>query len=403
MGKGKKKPFLMILILTILVTVVTFLMEHVFGAFEPIVIRNGYGEGKKTEAYELTVNGKKETIQLEVSEREYTQEEIEVLFQKVEKKLDEIVLGENNSWDHVEKELQLVTSLEDYPVEIQWNSSAYDIVGVNGEIKEENLTSEGTLVEIRGMVSYKEEAMVYIRNARVYPTTRRGTEKVLYEIQKELQNLETETRESAQFRLPDKVAGQSVGWGKEKQNYWKYIPIIGITLLIYLIYKEREKEKTKEKARNEELLRDYPGLISKFTMLISTGATVKGAWEKIVQNYEAQKEQMGSRVVYEEMKRSLMEMQGGLSEVEVYERFGKRCGLTIYIKFGALLSQNLRKGSKGLSEILRMEAIQSFENRKAMARRQGEEASARLLMPMMGMLAVVFIMIMVPAFLTMQI
>ena len=49
-----------------------------------------------------------------------------------------------------------------------------------------------------------------------------------------------------------------------------------------------------------------------------------------------------------------------------------------------------------------MEAIQSFENRKSAAKRLGEEAGTKLLMPMMGMLMVVLVIVMVPAFLTMQ-
>ena len=59
--------------------------------------------------------------------------------------------------------------------------------------------------------------------------------------------------------------------------------------------------------------------------------------------------------------------------------------------------------SKGLSDMMRMEAIQAFENRKSTAKRLGEEAGTKLLIPMVGMLAVVFIMVMVPAFLSMQI
>ena len=107
-------------------------------------------------------------------------------------------------------------------------------------------------------------------------------------------------------------------------------------------------------------------------------------------------------MVYEEMAITLREMQGGVSEAEAYERFGKRCGNTTYVKFGTLLSQNLRKGSKGLSDVMRMESIQAFENRKSTAKRLGEEAGTKLLVPMIGMLAVVFIMVMVPAFLSMQ-
>ena len=67
------------------------------------------------------------------------------------------------------------------------------------------------------------------------------------------------------------------------------------------------------------------------------------------------------------------------------------------------LSQNLRKGTKGLSELLKLESIQAFEERKARAKRLGEEAGTKLLLPMFLMLAVVLIIVIVPAFLTMQI
>ena len=137
-------------------------------------------------------------------------------------------------------------------------------------------------------------------------------------------------------------------------------------------------------------------------MLLGTGMTVRAAWEKIVQEYEMQKERMGIQLVYEEMSNTVREINGGISEVEAYERFGKRCELTDYLKFSAMLSQNLRKGSRGISELLRVEAIQSFENRKSLAKKLGEEAGTKLMIPMMGMLAVVMIMVMVPAFLAMK-
>lgn len=79
-----------------------------------------------------------------------------------------------------------------------------------------------------------------------------------------------------------------------------------------------------------------------------------------------------------------------------------RCGTQEYMRFGALLSQNLRKGTKGLNDLLRLEAIQSFEERKARARRLGEEAGTKLLLPMFQMLAEVLVIVVVPAFFTVQ-
>ena len=103
------------------------------------------------------------------------------------------------------------------------------------------------------------------------------------------------------------------------------------------------------------------------------------------------------------MSYTMHEIQGGVTEGECYERFGSRCGLPAYRRFGALLSQNLRKGGRGMNELLKREAADALEDRKKQARKLGEEAGTKMLGPMFLMLAVVLIMIVVPAFFTIQI
>ncbi len=56
-----------------------------------------------------------------------------------------------------------------------------------------------------------------------------------------------------------------------------------------------------------------------------------------------------------------------------------------------------------MTEILRREAMQAFEERKALAKIQGEEAGTKLLLPMFLMLAIVLVMVIIPAFLSLQI
>lgn len=148
--------------------------------------------------------------------------------------------------------------------------------------------------------------------------------------------------------------------------------------------------------------RDYPEIISKLTLLLGAGMTVKRAWRKIVMDYEEEKDIWGIRYAYEEMRQGCNEMESGITEAESYERFGRRCGMQIYVKLGALLSQNLRKGAKGMNQILKTEASQAFEERKARARRLGEEAGTKLLAPMFLMLAVVLVIVIVPAFMSVQ-
>ena len=87
----------------------------------------------------------------------------------------------------------------------------------------------------------------------------------------------------------------------------------------------------------------------------------------------------------------------GVGEATAYEEFGQRCGNLHYLKFGFLLSQDLKKGSAGLVELLEQEAENGMEERKSLARKLGEEAGTKLLLPMMLMLILVVVILMVPA------
>jgi hypothetical protein len=107
--------------------------------------------------------------------------------------------------------------------------------------------------------------------------------------------------------------------------------------------------------------------------------------------------------LYEEMLITCREMEGGVSEERAYQRFGERCKNRQFRKFGNLLAQNLRKGTKGLTTLLESEVEDSLEERKNIARRFGEEAGTKLLVPMMLMLGIVIVILLVPAIMTFKI
>ena len=58
------------------------------------------------------------------------------------------------------------------------------------------------------------------------------------------------------------------------------------------------------------------------------------------------------------------EMQNGMGEERAYELFAKRTGILCYMKFSALLTQNLRKGSADMLRLLEQEAQDAFQKRK---------------------------------------
>ena len=177
---------------------------------------------------------------------------------------------------------------------------------------------------------------------------------------------------------------------------------------------EDSRVRDRAKERKEQLELDYSQLLWKLTMLLSAGLTIRGSFTRIAAQYQAQfersaqdKANIGSKAhgkthyVYEEMILTLREMRSGVPEASAYENFGRRCALPSYIKLGSLLSQNLKKGSKGLTALLEHEAVLSLEQHKMAVRKMGEKAVIRMLLPMILMFGVVLVVLMVPAFLSM--
>lgn len=400
----EQKKFVWILLACNTLAMLLFAMDVAGGTEVTEVLRGSYGEGSYTTEYEVSVEGEleKEPFSLKVEEREYTEEEVQEIFREMMDKLDVLVLGENQSFDRVEEDLCLVDQIEDYPVEIRWELSNYKVLDAEGRILTENTTKEGSLVELRARLLYGEWESVYVTNVMVYPKQKTGKEKWLELLKKRVSDREEESRQELAFSLPKDLEGKKVLWEKKADRRGYLLLLFGVVGCALLYWNTRQEQKEALQKRQEQLQRDYPDLLSKLSLLLGTGMTVRQAWVRVVESYEELKMQGGERAVYEEMRVACNEMQGGISEAECYERFGRRCGIAVYFKFGALLSQNLRKGSRGLTDLLRVETIQAFENRKSIARRKGEEAGTKLLVPMMGMLLVVMILVIVPAFLSMD-
>ena len=121
---------------------------------------------------------------------------------------------------------------------------------------------------------------------------------------------------------------------------------------------------------------DYPEMVNKLSLLLGAGMTVSAAWERIIGLYERQRTDgvLGERPTYEEMKVTYREIKEGVGERTAYEHFGERCALRPYRKLSSLIVQNLRKGSRGLTELMEAEADEAFELRKNLAKKLGEEA-----------------------------
>jgi len=371
--------------------------------------RNSYGERAETDTYKVEIDGKTEEIlDIQVAPRSYTEQELQGLYLSATKELETFFLGQNTSAEHVTEKLSLSDSIEGYPFRIRWEMSRYDVVDSTGKlhqnvIEKVDTENRGVPVTLTAILQYGSKSFSFSEDIVVY-AEKEETPSEKEKLENLVADIEDESREDAYVELPEMLDGKKLVWRKVENT--KTIPmlLVGSAVSFFFLYSEIQKERKEKQKREKQMLFDYPEIVSQFTVLISAGMSTKNAWKKIVEDYRKQKTRTGrERWAYEEMFYILQEMQSGIPEAECYAHFVERANLMPYMKLGALLLQNLRKGTKGMWAMLEVEACQSLEERKNQVKKLGEEAGTKMLLPMLLMLIVVLLIVMVPAFVSIQI
>ena len=150
------------------------------------------------------------------------------------------------------------------------------------------------------------------------------------------------------------------------------------------------------KKRRIEIMLDFPEFLVKLTLLINAGMTVPKAWEKVSDSHNHE------RALGLELQTSVSEIKAGKSEFKAYEDFAKRCRMQEVTRVVSVLLQNMRKGNEELVSILRVHANECWEMRKNAAKKLGEEASSKMLLPMTIMLISILLIVTTPAIIALQ-
>lgn len=334
------------------------------------------------------------TVAFELKAKKRSEQEAKELLAYAAELLKSRMLGENPSLQKVTGNLQLPDGLPEYDIEIAWKSSDKEIVSGDGSVHNRELAAAQS-VFLTARLYYGETVQEYVYEVCVHPYPYTGEELLERQLLKALEAGEEETAETDYMQLPEQVGGADIVWEEENGGSAGSLLLLGAVLVFAVYGREASVLRKKKKEREEQLLMDYPEFLSRFILLIGAGITVRAAWERMLGDY---KKSGRRRYVYDEMQRTMAQLEVGMPEIRAYEQFGRRCALLCYLRFTTILTQNLKKGSSGIAELLRMEADEAFSERKNQARRKGEEAGTKLLLPMGGMLVIVLVLILVPAF-----
>jgi len=293
----------------------------------------------------------------------------------------------------IEGNLDFISKIPKTVISVKWRLEDYTYLLPDGSRTTTEIAAEGVVQPINAELSaYGESFEVQLMPLLMQEKTpEKSFSEKLAEVVKELEAGSI----GAYIELPEEMDGVKLSWKEAKSSSIGAALILGLALLAGLFVRDYENRRKLLKEREREMINDYPEIVSKFLLLLEAGLTIHGAWERIVLDYRFCGKK---RYAYEEMCITFREMENGISDVTACEGFGKRCRLLPYLRFSNLLVQNLTKGAKSVFALLEQEAINAFEERKELAKKQGEEAGTKLLIPMIGMLVIILIMIMFPAF-----
>lgn len=368
--------------------------------------RDQAGGETKNQELQLDVEGivQDYRYQVEVEARMMQGEELNQLFQAAAKEAEQRFLGENASLDRINRNVFLPNTLQNGQIRAKWQFDQKDIIDSDGVLQEGGVDDTGVLVMVFLTMIYDEEAREHSFGCYVYPKRHSRMEQLTADLTEYFEQEQENSKYQEFLKLPLEWNGYRLFWTKKTDHTYQIIILLGLAAAAVVFIQEEMKEQRKEQGRKEQLLKQYPDMVSKISLLLGAGMTLSNAWERIVLNYQRKLEQHHTKPqeVYEQMLLAYREMQDGVGELKVYERFGERCNTPQYRKFSMLVIQNLRKGSSGLRQSLEKEVTDAFAIRKNLAKKAGEEAGTKILLPMMLMLCIVMVIILVPAFLTFQ-
>ncbi|MBP1961765.1 type II secretion system F family protein [Paenibacillus aceris] len=154
------------------------------------------------------------------------------------------------------------------------------------------------------------------------------------------------------------------------------------------------------KIRKKQLLMitELPEVLSTIVLLVNAGETVNRAWIRCVEvrPHKAQSP------LYKELAQAVHELEMNVSFSKVMEDFGKRCALHEVSLFTSAILLNYKRGGSDFVTALHSLSLVLWQRRKSVARTLGEEASSKLVFPMVVIFVVVMVIVATPAMLMMK-
>ncbi|MDD6195047.1 MAG: hypothetical protein PUB19_09140 [Lachnospiraceae bacterium] len=397
----KTKHLFAIMKVFILVGILVFFwdMYDATWGFSQKIERNLPGQGDYQEDMKVVSKYYSGDYKLMVKEQQLTKKQVDTLFAKAREEIYATFFGENVNSDAVMNDVNPQTQYQQGLVRARWSFDEEELVNCDGEIQKE-MVEEATIVVATAELRYGEYTDILQFPFQVIPYGKDSEQGFLNSLSRALDREDTEEETLV---LPGEIDGEKVKWRKKLSYRGVAVIALGVLGSCMIPYGEMWETKRQKRKKQQAMLWDYPSILNQLSLLLGVGISLPEVVDRITIRYEKQKKETGTALPgYELLAMMNREMKDGVGTLQAIEHFGKNSERKEYRKLAILLQQNLRKGNAHMIELMEREDMEAFEMRKAMARRAGEEASTKLLIPMIGMLGIVIVILVVPALLALE-
>ena len=163
---------------------------------------------------------------------------------------------------------------------------------------------------------------------------------------------------------------------------------IGAALVLVLTYAMYDEMKDQVNKRREAISKQFPNVVSKLALLVTSGMIMDRAWKETAYSQELE--------LYKEMRKTCEELDNLVSPEAAYSEFINRCNTKETARLASAIMQNLSKGNAEIGKLLKDMAREAWQERRHTAKRDAEKANSKLMIPTMLLFIAILIMLMVP-------
>ena len=176
--------------------------------------------------------------------------------------------------------------------------------------------------------------------------------------------------------------------GAGKPSIGVGVIVAGSALVLTLVYAMFDEQSDLVKKRRSAISRQFPGVVSKLALLVTSGMIMDRAWKETAYSQESE--------LYMEMRKTSEELQNLVSPESAFSDFLCRCNTKETAKLASAILQNLFKGNAEIGRLLKDMAREAWQERRHTAKRDAEKANSKLMIPTMLLFLAILVMLMVP-------